>query len=152
MWCTLSCGFLLLSRKKFGMLVSTSFVTVCVCVCVHSLTDLDASHNSLTCIPSSLFQLPELSNLMLSYNLLTHLPGDPEDISAGMDSCKLIILPLNNNNNNNNYNYNYNNNYNNNSDSVPLFLLAFALSSLLFNFWLCNVACMFVCLFVCWVV
>ena len=46
------------------------------------LAELDVSHNSLTVVPSAVFQLPELANLQLSYNLLTHLPGDPEDPSA----------------------------------------------------------------------
>ena len=46
------------------------------------LMDLDASHNQLSYIPSGLFKMPELANLSLSYNLLGHLPGDPEDASA----------------------------------------------------------------------
>ena len=47
-----------------------------------SLTELDASHNQITYLPSSIFKLPELTHLVLSYNLLHHLPGDPEDASA----------------------------------------------------------------------
>jgi len=53
-----------------------------MCVHVCRLAELDVSHNSLTLIPSAVFQLPELASLHLAYNLLTHLPGDPEDASA----------------------------------------------------------------------
>ena len=48
----------------------------------HSLSEFDASHNQLTKVPSQLFKMPELTSLHLSYNLLTHLPGDPDDPSA----------------------------------------------------------------------
>ena len=47
-----------------------------------SLTDFDASHNQITYVPSGLFQMPELVNLHLSYNLLNSLPGDLDDPSA----------------------------------------------------------------------
>lgn len=47
-----------------------------------NLTDFDASHNRITYVPSSLFKCAELTNLQLSYNILSHLPGDPEDASA----------------------------------------------------------------------
>ena len=48
----------------------------------YSLTDFDASHNQITYVPSGLFQMTELTNVQLSYNLLNYLPGDPEDSSA----------------------------------------------------------------------
>ena len=48
----------------------------------HRLMDFDGSHNQLSYVPSGLFKMPELANLSLSYNLLGHLPGDPEDASA----------------------------------------------------------------------
>ena len=64
------------------------------------LTELDASHNQLSYIPSGLFKVSELSTLSLSYNLLGHLPGDPEDASAQTTSGKLVpshnmTFPLN---------------------------------------------------------
>ena len=43
---------------------------------------MDISHNKLTFLPSSLFKLPELVVLNVSFNLLRTLPGDPEDVSA----------------------------------------------------------------------
>ena len=46
------------------------------------LTELDASHNQLSYVPSGMFSLPELISLCLSYNALVTLPGDPEDPSA----------------------------------------------------------------------
>ena len=57
----------------------------------HSLTEFDASHNQLTYIPSSLFKMPELTNLQLAYNLLTHLPGDSEDPSAQDDGQLSLV-------------------------------------------------------------
>ena len=58
----------------------------------YSLTEFDASHNQITYVPSGLFQMPELSTIQLSYNLLNHLPGDPEDPSA-QTSTGVCILP-----------------------------------------------------------
>jgi len=46
------------------------------------LMEMDISHNKLTFLPSSLFKLPELVVLNVSFNLLRTLPGDPEDVSA----------------------------------------------------------------------
>lgn len=44
--------------------------------------EVDISHNKLTFIPSSLFKMPELIVLNMSFNLLRTLPGDPDDPSA----------------------------------------------------------------------
>lgn len=51
---------------------------------VCSLLEIDVSHNKLTFVPSSLFKMPELVVLNLSFNLLRTLPGDPEDPSASI--------------------------------------------------------------------
>jgi len=56
--------------------------------------DLDASHNQLIRVPSGLFLLPELSNLHLSYNLLTHLPGDPLVASGTAESDSGVSCDL----------------------------------------------------------
>ena len=58
--------------------------------------EVDISHNKLTFVPSSLFKMPELLVLNVSFNLLRTLPADPEDPSAaipgGMVSNLLQIL------------------------------------------------------------
>lgn len=55
---------------------------------------MDASHNQLTYIPSGLFLLPNLATLQLSYNLLNHLPGDPDDVTAQDTSGVCPIPPM----------------------------------------------------------
>eukprot|EP00731_Ephydatia_muelleri_P016582 Em0009g1006a len=54
------------------------------------LSELDASHNQLSCVPSGIFSLPELTSLCLSYNILATLPGDPEDPSAQSNDGHII--------------------------------------------------------------
>lgn len=59
-----------------------------------SLMEVDISHNKLSFVPSSLFKMPELLVLNLSFNLLRTLPGDPEDPSAATPGgmVEMVIL------------------------------------------------------------
>jgi len=56
--------------------------------------EMDVSHNKLSFVPSSLFKMPELLVLNLSFNLLRTLPGDPEDPSAATPGGMVGTLSL----------------------------------------------------------
>lgn len=58
-----------------------------------SLMELDVSYNKLSFVPSSLFKMPELVVLNLSFNLLRTLPGDHEDPSAATPGG-MVKIPL----------------------------------------------------------